>query len=156
MDKKVYLTPAGLADLKTEYNDLINKKRPEVLESLSQARNQGDLSENAEYVSAKEELAFVDSRIDELEEMFKNVELIDEKASANDKNEVVLGSKFTLEVKNEKTDFSLVGELEANPEENKISDKSPLGKAVLGKKVGETAVVKAPAGDITYKVVSIN
>ena len=156
MDKKVYLTQAGLADLKTEYNDLINKKRPEVLESLSQARNQGDLSENAEYVSAKEELAFIDGRIDELEEMFKNVELIDEKASANGKNEVVLGSRFTLEVKNEKMNFSLVGELEANPEENKISDKSPLGKAVLGKKVGETAIVQAPAGDITYKVISIN
>lgn len=156
MDKKVYLTQAGLNVLKTEYKELVNKKRPGVLESLSQARNQGDLSENAEYVSAKEELAFVDSRIDELEEMFKNVELIDEKASANNNNIIVLGSKFTLEVKNEKMNLSLVGELEANPEENKISDKSPLGIAVLGKKVGETAIVKAPAGDIVYKVLSIN
>ncbi len=156
MDKKIYLTEEGLADLKREYDELVNKKRPEILESLSQARNQGDLSENAEYVSAKEDLAFMDGRIDELEEMFKNVEIIKEKISASGKKLIALGSKFILELESKKISFALVGELEANPEENKISDQSPLGKAVINKGIGDEVTVEAPAGSVVYKVIDID
>lgn len=155
MDKKVYLTQPGLDELKKEYSDLVNKKRPEVLESLSQACNQGDLSENAEYISSKEELAFVDRRIDELEEMFKNVEIIKEKIAQNGKAVIGLGSSFILEMNNKKINFILVGELEADPSENKISDKSPLGKALFGKKVNDIVEVVAPAGKLIYKIVEI-
>ncbi|HET9946669.1 MAG TPA: transcription elongation factor GreA [Patescibacteria group bacterium] len=155
--KKIYLTQEGLEELKKEYDELSKEKRPEVLERLAQARNQGDLSENAEYVAARDELSFLDGRIDELEELLKQATLIkDEQPKENGKPVVALGSTVTLHVAGSKEVYTVVGEWEADPTEKKISHESPLGKALLGKIVGESLEVEAPAGKISYKILSIS
>lgn len=151
MDKKIYLTKEGLEELKKEYEEITKVKRPEVLERLSQARNQGDLSENAEYTAARDELSFVDGRIDELEELLKQVSLIEDSG----KGSVALGSKVTLKVGAREDVYTVVGEWEADPAEKKISHESPLGKALLGKAKGEQVEVDAPAGKVLYTVISV-
>jgi len=153
--KKIYLTKEGLEELKKEQGELVNVKRPDVLERVSQARSLGDLSENAEYVAAREELSFIDGRIDELEELLKQVSIISEDPK-NSSHVVKLGSKVTVNVKGKKESFMVVGEWEADPMEKKISHESPLGKALLGKKVGEKVEVEAPAGKINYVIISVN
>ncbi len=154
--KKIYLTKEGLEDLKKEFEDLTKVKRPLILERLSDARNQGDLSENAEYTAARDELTFLDGRVDELEELLKQVTVIkEEEKRVNGKEVVSLGSTVTLHVGGKKEQFTVVGEWEADPTEKKISHESPLGKALLGKAVGEKLEVEAPAGKVSYTVVSI-
>lgn len=151
--KKIYLTKEGLDELKKEHNELVKTKRPDVLERVSQARSMGDLSENAEYVAAREELSFIDGRIDELEELIKQAVLIQETHS---KGQVKLGSTVTVTIKGKKEIFTVVGEWEADPHEKKISHESPLGKALLGKKVGEKVEVEAPAGIVVYTIASVS
>ena len=151
--KKIYLTKEGLDELKKEHEGLTKVKRPDVLERVSQARSMGDLSENAEYVAAREELSFIDGRIDELEELIKQAVLIQETHS---KGQVKLGSTVTVTIKGKKEVFTVVGEWEADPHEKKISHESPLGKALLGKKVGEKVEVEAPAGMIIYTIASVS
>lgn len=153
MNKKIYLTKEGLEELKKEYEELTKVKRPDVLERVSQARNLGDLSENAEYVVAREELSFVDGRIDEIDEILKQAELI---ASSKSHSLVKLGSTVKVSTGQAKEMFTLVGEWEADPKEKKISHESPLGKALLGKKIGEKVEVEAPAGKVVYTIESIN
>jgi transcription elongation factor GreA len=153
--KKIYLTKEGLENLQKEYEQLTKVRRPEVLEMVSQARNQGDLSENAEYQAAREELSFIDGRIDEMEEMLKQVVLIDENAKKGSKKTIALGAKVTLHVGNSKNVYMVVGEFEADPAAKKISDQSPLGKALMGKEVGEKVEVEAPAGKVIYTIASI-
>jgi transcription elongation factor GreA len=152
--KKIYLTKEGLEELQKEHEELVKNKRPDVLERVSQARSMGDLSENAEYVAAREELSFIDGRIDELEELLKQVEIIQNGKNGN--HVVKLGSSVTLNVGGKKEDFMVVGEWEADPTEKKISHESPLGKALIGKKVGEKVEVEAPAGKILYTIVSVH
>jgi transcription elongation factor GreA len=152
--KKIYLTKEGLEELRKERDELVNVKRPDVLDRVSQARNMGDLSENAEYVAAREELSFIDGRIDELEELLKQVQIITEDKK-NLSHIVKLGSKVTVNVKGKKESFMVVGEWEADPMDKKISHESPLGKALLGKKVGEKVEVEAPAGKINYLISSV-
>ena len=152
--KKIFLTPKGLEDLKKEYEDLLNKRRPEVVERLSAAREMGDLSENAEYTAAREELSFIDGRIEELEGLLKKVEIITEGHHAT--QSVDLGSEVIVKISDRQEVFTVVGEWEADPAEKKISHESPLGKALLGKAVGDEIEVEAPAGKMVYKVVSIN
>jgi transcription elongation factor GreA len=155
-DKKIYLTKDGLDDLKKEYEDLTKNRRPKIVARVSSARDQGDLSENAEYAAAREELAFTDGRIDELEELLKQVTVITEdKTDSPDGKSVKLGSNVTLHVNGKKEVYMVVGEWEADPIEKKISHESPLGKALLGKKINETVEVQAPAGKIVYTIVSV-
>src|SRR6266404_9042398 len=149
--KKIYLTKEGLLELKKEYQELTTLKRPDILARVSQARSMGDLSENAEYAAAREELSFIDGRIDELEELIKQAVLITETHSKGN-HLVKLGSTVTLNVKGKKEVFTVVGEWEADPHEKKISHESPLGKALLGKGTGEKVVVEAPAGKVLYKI----
>ncbi len=151
--KKIYLTKEGLTELRKEYDELMKVKRPDILARVSQARNLGDLSENAEYVAAREELSFIDGRIDELEEMLKQVELISQSKS---NNMVKLGSTVKVVAGKQQEVFTVVGEWEADPHQKKISHESPLGKALLGKKVGEKVEVEAPAGKILYTIKSIS
>ena len=154
MDKKIYLTKDGLEELKEEYEELTKKKRPDVVTRLAEARDMGDLSENAEYVAARDELSFIDGRIDELEEVLRQVVIIEEPKSG--KNTVVtLGSTVTVHIGRKKEDFTVVGEWEADPADKKISDQSPLGKALMGKKIGEKVEVEAPAGKVLYTIVSV-
>lgn len=151
-DKKVYLTQQGLLDLQKEYDELVKVKRPDVVARLAAAREMGDLAENAEYTAAREELAFMDGRIEELEMLLKQAVVIED--HHGDKM-VSLGSQVTLKVNGKKEIFTLVGEWEADPQEKKISHESPLGKALMGKSVGDDFEVEAPAGKMTYTVVSI-
>ncbi|MEK7092377.1 MAG: transcription elongation factor GreA [Patescibacteria group bacterium] len=156
-NQKIYLTQEGIEDLKKEYAQLSKAKRPEILERLTQARNMGDLSENAEYTAAREELSFIDGRIDELEELLKKVVLIkEEEHKVNGKSVIQLGSKVVLHKDGKKEEFIVVGEWEANPTEKKISHESPLGKALIGKKVGERVEVEAPVGKIVYTIASVS
>lgn len=153
--KKVYLTKKGLDDHKNEYDDLVKIKRAQVVERLSAARDMGDLSENAEYTAAREELAFIDGRIEELEMLLKQAVLIED--AGHHKSKIVdLGSIVTVKVKGKKEVFTLVGEWEADPTEKKISHESPLGKALIGKTVGDDIEVEAPVGKMVYTVVEIS
>lgn len=153
--KKMYVTEEGLVELKKEFQELVKVKRPDVLERVSQARNMGDLSENAEYVAARDELSFIDGRIDEIEEILKQAVVIKEKTNSGAKRGVQIGSTVHLKVDGKKEVFSVVGEWEADPHEKKISHESPLGKALLDKMIGDQVEVDAPAGKILYTIVDI-
>ncbi len=152
-DKKIFLTREGLQDLKKEFEELSKVKRPEVLSRVSAARDLGDLSENAEYSAAREELSFIDGRLDELEELLRQAVVIN--GGKKTGGAIKLGSTVTLHVKGKKETFTVVGEWEADPKERKISHESPLGKALIGKKVGEKVEVEAPAGKVVYAIVSV-
>jgi transcription elongation factor GreA len=152
-ENKVYLTKEGLENLKKEYDVLVNVRRPSVVERLATARGAGDLSENSDYTQAKQDIAFIDGRISELEEVFNRVEIIVEDKKG--RTAVDLGCTVIVEVEGKKITYHLVGEYEADPINQKISPSSPLGKALVGRKVGEVVEVEAPVGKITYKVVSI-
>lgn len=151
MDKNVVLTKQGLDTLKAEHEELVNVKRPVAVTRLAEARDQGDLSENSEYSSAKQDLAFIDGRILELEEILHGAKLI----TTHSMSQVDVGSKVTLHIHGKEEVFSIVGEWEADPGQKRISHESPLGKALLGKKVGEKVEVEAPAGKILYKILHI-
>lgn len=153
--RKIFITQEGLEELKKERLDLVNKKRPHVLERLSEARAMGDLSENSEYTAAREELALIDGRIEELEDILKSAEVINDSNSGGP-GTVRLGSKVKVEVRGKHDIFALVGEWEADPKEKKISHESPLGKALIGKNVGDKVEVEAPAGTVVYTVVSVD
>lgn len=149
MNKQIQLTQKGLDALKLELEELMNVKRPLLVDRLSNARSQGDLSENSDYQNAKEELEFMDGRIDELQLVIKNAVIV------NDNDGNGLGSKVTVKVNGNTHTFEIVGEWEADPTKKKISHSSPLGSALVGRKVGEKVEVEAPAGKVTYEVVSI-
>jgi transcription elongation factor GreA len=116
----------------------------------------GDLAENSEYTAAREELSLIDGRIEELSEIIKNANLIEEKHKSGKGATVQLGSGITVSVNGKKEQFNLVGEWEADPKNKKISHESPLGKALIGKAIGEKVEVEAPAGKVVYTIVSIN
>ena len=151
-----YLTPEGYIQLESRLKYLLEVRRAEVAERLRQALEEGgDLSENAEYEDAKNEQAFVEGEILRLETVLSSAQVIEE--SKGKKDHVVLGARITI-VEKGTTDsevYYLVGSAEANPQEGKISLESPLGKALLGKKVGESVKVDAPAGELTFKIKSI-
>ena len=125
----------------------------EVIERIREAAAHGDLSENADYAQAREEQSFIEGRIQEIEDMIKNAEII---THAVNTNSVTVGSTIVVKVNGEEKTYSIVGSNEANPTAGKISNESNVGRAVLGKKVGETAVVTTPAGDKEYEIVSIS
>lgn len=150
MDIKV--TKEGLEALKKEFSLLVDEKRPRIVERLSNARSQGDLSENSDYQSAREELEFLDGRIDEIQEVMKRAQVV----SGNGHNgSVGVGTKVTLKVNGSDQMFDIVGEWEADPVNKKISHTSPLGVALLGKKKGERVEVEAPAGKVLYEILRI-
>lgn len=151
-NKDFYLTSAGLKELKQELAVLVEEKRPQLIDRVTVARNHGDLSENSEYTAAREDLAFVEGRINELEELIAKAKVI--KNSKSDK--VTLGSKVTVKVNGDEHTYEVVGEWEADPMEKKISDTSPLGKSLLGKKQGEKVEVEAPAGTVKYHIEKIH
>ncbi len=154
--KKIFVTKQGLEELKEELHDIEKTKRPQVLERVSQARAMGDLSENSEYTAAREELSLIDGRIEELSDMLKRVEIIDEEKASKKTNAIQLGSTVTVKINGKKEMFELVGEWEADPQEKKISHESPLGKALMGKALNDKIEVEAPAGKILYHIVEIS
>src|SRR4030043_564425 len=150
---KTQITKEGLEVLQKELDVLLETKRPKLVERLAFARNQGDLSENNDYQTAKEELEFLDGRIAQLEEVLKNVVIV--QAKNGHKSLFEVGNKVTLKVDGEKQIYFVVGDWEADPKEKKISHTSPLGKALVGKKIGEKIEVEAPAGKLKYEILSI-
>lgn len=155
-NKEVVLTYEGLKKLEEELDYLKSVKRRETAEKIKQALAFGDISENAEYDEAKNEQASLEMRIAHVEVMLKNAKVIDE--DEIDTTSVSIGSKvMLLDIEfNEEIEYYLVGSTEADPSQYKISNESPLGIAMLGKKVGETVEVAAPAGVVKYKVLKIH
>jgi len=150
--QKQLLTKDGLAELRREHEELVHIKRPDMVIRLAAAREQGDLSENSEYTDAKDSLTFIDGRISELEEILRTAVVVTEKNHGSDAG---IGSKVTLHIDGKNEAFFLVGEWEADPMNKKISPSSPLGKALMGKKVGEIVEYQAPVGKIHYKILEI-
>lgn len=154
--KPILLTSEGLAELEQELETLKTVKRKEVSEKIKIALSFGDLSENSEYDEAKNEQAIVEARILEIEQMFKNVTILDEDCISTDV--VTLGSRVTvLNIARDKSDtFKIVGSTEASPADKRISDESPVGKAVLGHKVDDVFEVETPSGVLQFKVLEIS
>lgn len=147
-DKKIYLTREGLEELKNELDYLINVKRPENITSIKEARALGDLSENADYDAARNEQAELEGRIKKLEKMLENVEIIENIST----DKVGIGSTVCIKyVDDDDTDeYKIVGSQEADPFMSKISNESPIAKAILNKKVGDVVEVESPNG--VYKI----
>jgi len=149
----VILTAEGYLALEQELNDLKTNKRPAVIKALKEARAQGDLSENADYDAARNDQAQIEGRIKELEYKLEHSEIIDNSKS---KGIVNLGSTVTIAYDEDDTEeYMIVGSMEADPFNNKISNESPIGKAVIGHKVDEEVEVESPNGSYTIKIVKI-
>ena len=153
--KKNILTYEGLKKYEEELQDLKVVKRREVAQKIKEAREQGDLSENAEYDAAKDEQRDIEARIEELEKILKNAEVVDE--DEVDLERINIGCKVKiLDIEyNEELEYKIVGSTEANSLKGKISNESPVGKALMGTKVGDVITVETPAGAFQYKVLEI-
>ncbi len=152
--KEILLTSEGFLELETELNILKTERRPAIIEAIKDARAQGDLSENADYDAARTEQAEVESKIAELEYMLDNAKIIEKRKT----NTVDLGSNVLIEYvdDNEQEEYTIVGSMEADPFENKISNESPIGKSIIGKKVDDTLSVESPTGSYQIKIVKIS
>ncbi len=150
--KKIQLTREGFENLQKELKDLLENKKPAAVDRLSKARAMGDLSENSEYVAAKEDLALVEGRVQEVEEIIKTAEVV---SNHNGNHVVDVGVAVTVEADGKQDVFQIVGEFEADPMNKKLSHTSPIGKALVGKKVGDIVEVEIPAGKILYKILEI-
>ncbi len=152
MSKKYLLTPEGLEKLNQELKTLVNDKRKEVIERIREAAAHGDLSENADYAQAREEQSFIEGRIQEIEDIIKNAEII---STNSHHNNVSVGSTVSVKINGQEKKYTIVGSNEANPQEGKISNESLVGKSLLGKKTGEKFKIAAPAGEMDYEIISI-
>ena len=154
-EKKIILTREGLKRYEDELHELKVVRRKEVAQKIKEAREQGDLSENAEYDAAKDEQRDIEARIEDLEKILKNVEVVDEEDVTAD--HIMIGSKvkiYDIEF-DEELSYKIVGSTEANSIKGKISNESPVGRALLGAVVGDTVTVHTPAGESNYKVLEI-
>ena len=153
-ENKVYMTQEGLEKLKLELDELKNVKRPEIIQSLKEARALGDLSENAEYDAARAAQAECEGKIAELEAMIENVEVLNDVVK---KDKVQVGATVTIEYVSDKEEdtYTIVGSKEVDLASNKISNESPIAKAIIGGKVGETKTVDSPGGAYDVKIIKI-
>lgn len=150
-NKVYYLSPEGLKKLQEELHELKSVRRRETADKIEAAKALGDLSENAEYQEAKQEMSFIQGRIQEIESIFKNYKIIEEASG----DVIGLGSNLAVEIKSETKKFKIVGSEEANPTEGLISNESPLGDAFVGHKAGDEVEVATPGGVQTYKIISV-
>jgi transcription elongation factor GreA len=155
MSKLSYYTKEGLERLKAELNELRTKGRSDIAKQIAEARDKGDLSENAEYDAAKDAQGLLELKISKLEEVVGNARVIDESTLDTSKVSILTKVKIKNKKNNMTVTYVLVSEEEADLKSNKISIKSPIGQGLVGKKVGETAVVKAPAGTMEFEVLEI-
>lgn len=150
--KKMYsITVEGKNELELELKALISR-RGEVAAKIAEARDFGDLSENAEYDVAREEQGIVETRITEIEDILKNAEII----KSGNKSHVSIGSKVELQTSGKKVTYTVVGPVEADPLEGRISNESPIGHALINKKLGDNVTITTPKGSIEYEIVSIS
>jgi transcription elongation factor GreA len=152
VDKVQYMSPEGLEKLKQELHELKTVRRRESAAKIENAKALGDLSENAEYHEAKDELAFIEGRVQEIEQILKNVSLIETGSSTT----VRVGSTIEVEASGKRKNYKIVGSSEADPIQGMISNESPLGSAFLGHNKGDEVEVTTPAGIQTYKIVSVS
>jgi len=152
MKKQFHLTAEGVEELKKELETLIAERGP-IADRIRTAREFGDLSENAEYASAREEQGKTEGRISEIENILQNVDVI---KKPKKKDVVEIGNSVKLKSKNGTKEFEIVGSVEADPMNGRISDESPIGQALIGKKIGENVEIKTPAETVTYKIDSIS
>ena len=155
MTKKNILTYEGLKKLEDELQDLKVVKRKEVADKIKEAREQGDLSENAEYDAAKDEQRDIEARIEEIEKILKNAEVVVEDDVNLDQINIGCSVRIYDMEFEEELEYKIVGSTEANSLKGKISNESPVGKALMGKKVGDMVTVETQAGEISYKVLEI-
>ncbi|MBF6606606.1 MAG: transcription elongation factor GreA [Chloroflexi bacterium] len=153
MNKPTYLSREGLEGLKSELEEMTNVRRAEVASRIHDAKEHGDLSENAEYEDAKNEQAFVEGRIQTLQSLIKNATIIDEHHSVD---HVQIGSTVSVTGEDGDESFTIVGSTEAKPAAGRISNESPVGRALLGRRKGDKVLVHVPAGDFTYTVTKIS
>jgi transcription elongation factor GreA len=143
-----HLTAEGIQTLKDELSELSTNKRGEIAQRLKEAKADGDLSENAMYDAARDDQSFVEGRIAEIEHILKHAVVISNKSGST----VALGSKVHVELEQGEQEYVIVGSTEANPDKGYISDQSPIGRALLGKKAGDEVEIDVPSGSITYKI----
>jgi len=151
--KPSYLSREGLDKLREELEVMVSVRRSEVAARIQEAKAHGDITENAEYEDAKNEQAFVEGRIQSLQALIKNAIIIDENHSTD---HVAIGSTVVIESPDGKEKYTIVGSAEAAPRDGRISNESPLGRALLGRRKGETVKVAAPAGEMDFKIVGIS
>jgi transcription elongation factor GreA len=155
-DDQQMLTAKGAAELRVELDDLVNVKRAALAAQLKDAISQGDLSENADYIDAKEQQAFLEGRIKYLENLLRSATIIDETTTPRGAKEVQPGSTVTIQSDDDSPEtYRIVGAAEADPRNGKISNESPMGSALLGRREGDTVHVKTPSGEWTVKIVKI-
>ena len=154
---QTFLTPEGAEKLRAELQDLTTTKRQELSKRLREAIQMGDLSENADYIMAKEDQAFLEGKIQELEAILRSATIVNnEEQSAAESQIVSVGCTVTVQEPGEKAEkYLLVGAKEANPRERKISNESPIGKALLGRRVGEVVKAATPGGTLVLKIVAV-
>lgn len=153
VEKATYLTAVGLDGVKQELSFLKKTKRVDIAERIQRARDLGDIAENAEYEAALDEQALVENRIEELERVLRSAKVI--KAPDNESNIVMIGSTVKVEMDGETDEFTIVGRVEANPTQKRISNESPVGSALLGAQIGEIVEVATPIVRYKCKVLSI-
>ena len=151
MKKHYQITSEGQTELETELETL-KSRRGQVADKIAEARDFGDLSENAEYDSAREEQGLLETRIAEIEDILRNADII----KSGPKSLIGLGSKVDLKIGAKTVTYTIVGPVEANPLEGKISNESPIGEALFGRKVGDDATISTPKGTVTYKIAQIS
>jgi transcription elongation factor GreA len=151
-EKKVYISKDKLEQFRKELQELKTVKRREVIDRIEKAKEMGDLSENAEYAIAKDEQAFIEGRILELEDLFNTAIIIDEMKKTD---AVSVGSKIKVKIDGEEKEFEIVGITEADPVHGKISNESPLGRAMLGRRKGDEVEVLTPRGKMIYTIIDV-
>ncbi|MFD2637616.1 transcription elongation factor GreA [Piscibacillus salipiscarius] len=155
-EKSYYMTEEGLEKLNQELNELKTVRRPEVVERIKVARSFGDLSENSEYDAAKDEQAFVESRIAQVENMIRNAVIIENDDESSDIVQLGKTVKFVELPDGDEEEYQIVGSAESDPFEGRISNDSPMAQSLLGKKVGDQVTVQTPGGEIDVKIVDVS
>ena len=153
-DKKIYVSEEGLEKFKKELDGLVNFRRKEITERIEEAIKMGDLSENAEYDAAKNEQAFVEGRIAELQDLIRRAEIINQ-GRGRDNDHITVGSLIKVKNNGDTLEYTIVGVAEADPVNGKISNESPLGKVFLGKRIGDKIDVTVPKEILTYTILEI-
>ncbi|HEU0163587.1 MAG TPA: transcription elongation factor GreA [Thermomicrobiales bacterium] len=153
--KKVEVTREGYDRLSGELRELIEVKRPDIIAAVAEARSHGDLRENAAYDAARQDQAMIEKRIAELEGMLRNVAVL-EHAGADGSGQVKVGSSVTVDFDGEDEKYTIVGAIEAKPTSGMISNESPIGRALIGKKAGDKVVVQTPGGETTFTIKAVD
>lgn len=151
-NKSITFTKEGLEQLKLELKELKEVKRPEIIARIKSAQELGDLSENAEYQSAKEDQSFIEGRIQELETMIKSAKVIERN---HDASHIGIGSTVMVNIEGDQVTYEIVGPTESDIEHNKISSESPVGRSLLGHKKSDAVTVMAPGGEVVYKILEV-